>query len=194
MTSTAVEPSPVLPFHDPSRPKAAAQGRRLDRGDRRGAHRAEPARRRRDRLAQEPLGPDQGRSRPVHRPRPRLPDRSDAVRRALLLRHPACGLSGAGRVLADRDRVRRRRVDEQLPACEHRHVRDAADVRRDHPGSDRARVDRCVSGAEDLLHDRRHLRLPLSLPLRAGLLQREPRQPLGAPGRARSRSASESSC
>ena len=75
------------------------------------------------------------------------------------------------------------RGDEQLPAREHRHVRDAADVRRDHPRRDVRRVDRRLPGAEDLLHDRGHVRLPVPLPLGAGLVRREPRQPLRPPGR-----------
>ena len=50
------------------------------------------------------------------------------------------------------------------------------------PARDVRRVDRRLPRAEDLLHDRRHVRLPLPLPLGAGLVRREPRQPLGAPG------------
>ena len=41
---------------------------------------------------------------------------------------------------ADRDRVRRRGGDEQLPAGEHRHLRDAADVRRADPELQRRAV------------------------------------------------------
>ena len=51
------------------------------------------------------------------------------------------------------------------------------------PAATVRRVDRRLPGAEDLLHGRRHLRLPLPLPLGAGLVRREPRQPLRAPGR-----------
>ena len=35
---------------------------------------------------------------------------------------------------------------------------------------------------EDLLHDRRDVRLPLPVPLRPGIVRREPREPLRAPG------------
>ena len=170
----------------PVPPQAPGQGRRLARGGRARRRRPEPARRRRHRLADGSLGPDPGRPDRLHRRGARLPDRPDAVCRALLLRDPAGGLSGPGRVLADRDRLRGGRGDEQLPAREHRHVRDPAHVRRDHPRRDVRRVDRRLPGAEDLLHGRRHLRLPVPLPLGAGLVRREPRQPLRAPGRARS--------
>ena len=73
------------------------------------------------------------------------------------------------------------RGDEQLPARQHRHVRDAGDVRRDHPGLHVRRVARRLPRAEDLLHDRRHVRLPVPVPVRAGLVRREPRQPLREP-------------
>ena len=119
----------------------------------------------------------------LHRCRTRLPDWPDVLGRALLLRHPARGLPRPGRVLADRDRLCGRGGDEQFPAGEHRHVRDAAHVRRDHPHRDVRGLDRRLPGAEDLLHDRGHLRLPVPLPLRAGLVQREPRQHLRQPGR-----------
>ena len=47
------------------------------------------------------------------------------------------GLSATLRCLpAGARRVRRRRRAQRLPAREHRHVRDAPDVRRDHPGRD----------------------------------------------------------
>ena len=134
MSETAAQPSAVLPFHDPSR------GRRLVKV---GGWLVGIA------LVlvvlnllgvdvvgwlSRPLGPDQGRPARLHGRGARIPDGPDALRRAVVLRHPARRLSGPGRVLADRDRVRGGRVDEQLPAGEHRHVRDAGHVRRDHPG------------------------------------------------------------
>ena len=132
----AAHRSAVLPFHDRSREAAAGQGRRLAARDRARPRRPQPARGRRPRLALGPLGPDQGRSRRLHRRRAGLPERADVVRRAFVLRDPARRLPGPGRVLADRDRLRGGRGDEQLPAREHRHVRDADDVRRDHSGGD----------------------------------------------------------
>ena len=54
------------------------------------------------------------------------------------------------------------------------------------PACDVRGVDRRLPRAEDLLHDRGHVRLPLPLPLRAGLVRRESRQHLRAPGRDRS--------
>ena len=156
--------------------------RRLDR--RRRRRRRDPAtgRSRRDRVVQEPLGPDQGGPGQVHRRGPDLPGRADRSGRSVVLRDPRRRLSEAGRREADRHRLRRRRRDEQLPPGQHRHVRDAVDVRRTHPGVHARRLDRGVPRTEDLLHDRRHLRLPLSLPVRAGVVRREPRQHLGASG------------
>ena len=172
----------VAPFHDPSREAPPGQGRRLDHRHR-GRHlRPRLSRRRCHRLAPGPVGPDQGNSCRLHRRGARVSDRSDALGGAFVLRDPARGLSGPGRVLADRDRLRRRRRDEQLPAREHRHVRDADHVHRDHPGRDLPRRDRGLSRAEDLLHDRGHVRLPLPLPVRARLVQREPRQHLRESG------------
>ena len=116
---------------------------------------------------------------------------ADAARRALLLRHPARGLPRSRRVLADRHRLCRGRGHEQLPAGEHRHLRDAADVRRDHPGVHVRRCGRRLPRAEDLLHGRRNVRLPLPLPLRAGLVRPQPRQPLEASRRVDRRSPPE---
>ena len=119
----------------------------------------------------------------LHRRGTVLPDSPDAACRALLLRHPARRLPGSGAALADRDRLRRGRVDEQLPAREHRHLRDTGDVRGDHPARHVRRLDRRLPRAEDLLHDRGDVRLPLPLPLRPRFVRREPRQPLSPPGR-----------
>ena len=55
--------------------------------------------------------------------------------------------------------------------------------------------DRRLPRAEDLLHDRGDVRLPLPVPLRPGLLQREPREPDRAPGpRGRRSWPGSSSC
>ncbi len=86
-------------------------------------------------------------------------------------------------VRAGRDRLRGRRRDERLPAGEHRHVRDAAHVRGDHPERDVRRRDRGVPRAEDLLHADRDGRLPLPLPLRPGLVRHQPGEHLRASGR-----------
>ena len=128
------DPSPVLPFHDPSRRRRLRQGRRLDRRDR--------ARRSSSSTCSASTSPAGSRD---------LWDQIKDVPPATSSRRSSfqtgqtffAGLSyygilraaypGPGRVLADRDRLRRRRRDEQLPAGEHRHVRDAAHVRRDHP-------------------------------------------------------------
>ena len=133
-------------------------------------------------LAAGALGSDQGGPARLHRLRPVLPGRADRLRRSLVLRHPQRRVSRRGRARADRDGVRRRRGHEQLPAREHRHVRHAADVRRDHPVLYVRRLAGRLPRPEDLLHDRRDVRLPLSLPLGARLVQREPGQLLRPPG------------
>ena len=56
---------------------------------------------------------------------------------------------------AHRHRVCGRCGHEQFPAGEHRHLRHAAHVRRDHPERDGRRLVRRLPRAEDLLHDRR---------------------------------------
>ena len=64
--------------------------------------------------------------------------------------------------------IRGGRRAERVPARQHRDVRDAADVRRDHPRRQlpgRARRD---ARAEDLLHGRRRVRLRLPVRVRAG--------------------------
>ena len=102
---------------------------------------------------------------------------ADGPRRALLLRHPERGLPRASRAPPDRGGLRGRRGDEQLPAGEHRHVRDAAHVRGHHPGLHLRRRVGGLPRPEDLLHARRDVRLPLPLPLRPGLLRRSPERP-----------------
>ena len=75
--------------------------------------------------------------------------------------------------MADRDRLCGRRRDEQLPAGEHRHVRDAADVRRDHPRLELRGDLRRVPREQDLLQRRRGARLrPDVLPGGSGLQRR----------------------
>ncbi len=78
--------------------------------------------------------------------------------------------------MADRHRVRGRRGDERVPAGQHRHLRDAVHVRDHHPELHLRRLDRRLPRAEDLLHDRRDVRLPLHVPQRAGGLRRQLRQ------------------
>ena len=176
--------SSALPRHALRRafPTAAApQGRRLARRDGPRHRPLAPARHRHHRVAAGPVGPDQGCPHRLHRRRTRFPDRPDAPGRALLLRHSARGLPRSGRALADRHCLCGRGLDEQFPAGEHRHVRDADHVRRHHPRRDARGLDRRLSRPKDLLHDRGHLRLPVPLPLRPGLVHREPRQPLRAP-------------
>ena len=62
------------------------------------------------------------------------------LHRARLVRDPALRVSGRRHLHAGARRVRHRRRAEQLPAREHRHVRDAADVRRDHRRARRSRA------------------------------------------------------
>ena len=134
-------------------------------------------------LAAEPLGSDQGHADGLHGGGAHVPDRANAVRRALVLRDPQVRLQGRGSVLADRSRLRRRRGDERLPARQHRDVRDARHVRRDHPVmQDRGR-DRRLPRPEDLLHARRDVRLPLHVPQRPRRVRHQlrpaPRPPVG---------------
>ncbi len=164
----------------PVTPAAPGQGRRLADRDRADDRRPRPARDRRPGLALRPLAADQGRAGALHGRRTDVPDGSDAARRALLLRHPPRRVPRPRRVLADRHRLCRGRVHEQLPPREHRHVRDPADVRRHHPGVHVRRRDRRVPRAEDFLHGRRDVRLPLPLPVRAGVVRPQPWQPLEA--------------
>jgi hypothetical protein len=56
---------------------------------------------------------------------------------------------------------------ERLPAGEHRQLRDHVHLHHVHPGVSFAGCSR-LARAQDLLHDRGGLRLPLPLPLRAG--------------------------
>ena len=180
--SEATHGSRLHPFGDTSRRRRLVKvlawliGRRSrDRG-------ARPARRRRDGLVRAALGSDRCRPRQVHPCRRHASDRADVLRGPLLLRHPPRRLWRWGAACPGRHGLRSRRRDEWLPACEHRHLRHPDDVRRAHPELHVRRRDRGVPRSEDLLHDRRHLRLPLPLPLGAGLVRFEPGQYLRAPG------------
>ena len=188
-TQAAETPSRVLPFHDPSRRRRLVKVVTWLVGIAVVIVLLEPARGGRDRVAPGPLGPDQGDPRRLHRRRALLPDRRHGLRRCLVLRHPPSRLPGRGLVPADPDRLRRRRRDEQLPAREHRHARDAAHVRRDHPLVHVRRGDRRLPRAEDLLHARGDVRLPLPVPVRPGLVPREPRERDGQPASSRSPSS-----
>ena len=77
--------------------------------------------------------------------------------------------------MADRDRLCRRCRDEQLPAGQHRHVRDAADVRRDHPRLQLRGNLRRLRRQQDLLHHRRRRRLRPAVPPGGSGLRRRAR-------------------
>ena len=94
----------------------------------------------------------------------------------VVLRHPQGRVPARRRAVARRRRLRSRRGDEQLPPREHRHVRDPADVRRRHPGLHVRRLARGLPRAEDLLHARRDLRLPVHVPERPGLVRPQLRE------------------
>ena len=89
-------------------------------------------RRRRLGLAPAALGHGHGDLVRLHRPRLPLPGSPDDLHGARLVRDPQLRLPRPGDVHARARVVRGRRRAEQLPAGEHRHARDAADVRRDH--------------------------------------------------------------
>ena len=162
---------PWLPFGDPSRGrrlvKVLAMARR-NRCDRRGAR---AVRRRRRGLVLEFVG------RP-HRDRARVPrcrlvaaDGADHADGAGLVLHPARGLPGRAGALPQRaGGLRHRRGAERLFAGQHRDVRDAADVRRDHPRLELRAHSQRSACAEDLLHRRRSI--GLRLPVRVGARER----------------------
>ena len=77
--------------------------------------------------------------------------------------------------------LRRVRRAERLPARQHRHAGDAADVHDDHRRRDLRRDPRRIRGPEDLLHADRRLRLPLSLPQRRRLVRHQVRVRARAP-------------
>ena len=145
----------------------ADEGRRVARGGRGGRRPAPAARRRHRRLAVGRVGRG-------HRHRPRLPgggldapDRADHADRARVVLHPARRLSArAGALPADPGRVRDRRGPQRLPAGQHRHLRDAADVHGDRRGRELRRRARRDARAEDLLHAGRRVRL--RVPVRLG--------------------------
>ena len=167
--ATAAAPLPPAAVRRSVAPAAAAQGAGVDRGDRRGRRRARAARRRRRRVVLGPVGR-------AHRDRPRLPrrrmvaaDGPDHAHGARLVLDPARGVSGRAAALpAGARRLRHRRGAERLPAGQHRHVRDAADVRGDHGGRELRGRPRRDARAEDLLHARRRVRLRLPVRDRAG--------------------------
>ena len=122
-----------------------------------------PGGRRRLGLAHRALGHGHGDLVRLHHPRLPLPGPADGPDRSRLVRDPALRISrrrdvhARARVLCGRGRA------EQLPAGEHRHVRDAADVRRGRAGRDVPRRPRRLHRSEDLLlRDRdADLRLPV---------------------------------
>ena len=109
---------------------AHGQDRCLDRRARPLARPAQPGRDRRPRLAQRALGHGHGDLVRLHRPRLPLPGPADRPDRPRLVRDPALRISARRDLHAGARVVRGRRRAEQLPAREHRDVRDAAHVRR----------------------------------------------------------------
>ena len=159
----------VAAFRGPVTCAPAGQGGGVAGGNRVGGRRPRAVRRRRDRLVRERVGRAHGGW--VRLPRGRLdaPDVADHADRAGLVLHPARRLSGrAGAVPTGARGVRRRRRAERLPPGQHRHLRDVADVHRDHPRREppgRAGRD---ARSEDLLHPRRRLRLRVPVRVRGG--------------------------
>ncbi len=166
----------------------------LDRRARPAADRAEPAGRERAGLAERALGLGQGDLGRLHRPRLHLPGPADRADRARLVRDPALRLSGRRDVHARARGLRRGRGAEQLPPGEHRHVRDAAHVRRDRAGSELPGRARRLRRPEDLLPDHRDADLRLPVPRHRRLVRLPVREREGRdrePRRAR-RSGSSS--
>ena len=167
---------------EPSRDRAANPHPGLDLRDRRLDRDPAGARGRRDGLAVGPLGADQGR--PVRLHRRGLIFQSGQTIFAGLSYYGILRAAYPGQVCSGRSsRLRRRRGDERVPAREHRHVRDPDHVRRDHPGRDRAAGRSPPTWCRRSSSRHRRVRLLVPLPLGAGLVRREPREPLGAPGR-----------
>ena len=102
---------------------------------------------------------------------------ADRVRLVLdpALRVPDHELQGRARLLRDLGGA------ERLPAGEHRHLRDAADVHHDHRRRDLLRRARRLRGREDLLHRDRRLHVPLPLPLGRRLVRHQVRLRARAP-------------
>ena len=158
-----------LPFGDPS------CGRRLVKvlawlaGIGLAGRRARAVRCRCGLMVREPVGRPHGHRVRVPRGRLVAADAADHADGARLVLHPARRLSGRARTVpAGARRLRRRRRAERLPAGQHRHVRDAADVHRDHPRREPARGLGRDAGAEDLLRARRRVRLRVPVRVRAG--------------------------
>ena len=188
MSEIAAQP-PVgrRPVQRPVAPQAPAQGRRLARRHRARRRRPEPARDRRRRLAVGPLGPDQGRSRPATSSRGCSSRRGQTVFAGLsyygILRAAYPGqVEFWPIVTAYAVGVA---MNNFLPANIGTFATLVMFVRH-HPGLHVPRGARRLPRPEDLLHGRRHVRLPLPLPVRAGLVRREPRQHLRGSGDGRS--------
>ncbi len=172
------EPGAVAAEALPPRPVASpppGEGRRLAPRYRRLHRDPRPARRRRPRLVFRPVGPDQGGPARLHHRGARLPDGADDLRRALVLRDPVGRLPGRGApwpiVTAYAVGVA---MNNFLPANIGTFVTLVMFVALIPDLHDR-RFDRRVSRAEDLLHDRRHVRLPVPVPVGAGVVRPEPR-------------------
>ena len=126
----------------------------------------------------------------LHRPRLHLPVPADGADRARLVRDPALRVSRRRDVHARARGLRDGRGAERLPAREHRHVRDAAHVRRDRARRELPGRARRLRRPEDLLRDHRDADLPLPVPghsrlVRLPVREREGRDP--EPRRARAR-------
>ena len=134
--SQAVHPSLVHPFNDRSRRTRLVKVAAWLAGIAVLVRRAPGAGSRRQRLDLRPLGLDHGHPARVHRRRSRAADCADDADRPGLVLHPEGRLSERPAPLpAGARRLRGRRGDERLPAGEHRHARDAADVHGHDPSA-----------------------------------------------------------
>ena len=164
--------------------KAAPQGPVVAAGDRRRRRPSRAARRRRRRLVLGPLGRADGDRARVPAGRLVAEDDADDADRAGVVLHPPRGLSArAGALPPGAGGVRHRRGAQRLPAGQHRHVRDAADVRGDHARRQLRRGGGRDAGAEDLLHARGRVRLRLPVRDRAGHLRAPVRAAARPPAR-----------